>query len=207
MGQNMMRCDGDSHQRQRRQMQPAVSPRTVSRHWQVAFRTAAASILRDLAPRGEADLCTEYAMPLSGEALRLITGLDNVSAKQMDAHSQAMIDGISNYAGDADTEARCLAAVAALDLAIGDRLADFASSPPDPESAAGVSVIAVLQRAAATAQAGPCAAGWRRPARRGGARRCAVADHADGKARRDRAFQGDLLQDLRRRAVRPEWQL
>ena len=126
-------------------------PRTVQRHWRAAFRTAAANILDDLAPRGVADLCTDYAMPLSGESLRLITGLDNVSAKQMDAHSQAMIDGISNYAGDADTEARCLAAVAALDLAIGDRLADFASSPPDPESAAGVSVIAVLQRAAASA--------------------------------------------------------
>ena len=87
-------------------MQPAVSPRTVQRHWRAAFRTAAANILDDLAPRGVADLCTDYAMPLSGEALRLITGLDNVSAKQMDAHSQAMIDGISNYAGDADTEAR-----------------------------------------------------------------------------------------------------
>jgi len=151
MGKNMMRHDGAAHQTQRRAMQPAVSPRTVQRHWRAAFRTAAANILDDLAPRGVADLCTDYAMPLSGEALRLITGLDNVSAKQMDAHSQAMIDGISNYAGDADTEARCLAAVAALDRAIGDRLADFASSPPDPESAAGVSVIAVLQRAAASA--------------------------------------------------------
>ena len=64
MGQNMMRCDGDSHQRQRRQMQPSVSPRTVSRHWQSAFQAAAANILRVLAPRGEANLRTEYAMPL-----------------------------------------------------------------------------------------------------------------------------------------------
>ena len=38
-----------------------------------------------------------------------------MTAHEMDAHSQAMIDGISNYAGDADTEARCLGAVAALD--------------------------------------------------------------------------------------------
>ena len=150
MGKNMMRHDGAAHQMQRRAMQPAVSPRTVQRHWRAAFRTAAANILDSLAPRGVADLCTDYAMPLSGEALRLITGLDNFTAKQMDAHSQAMIDGISNYAGDADTEARCVAAVAALDRAIGDRLADFAASPPDPESAAGVSVIAVLQRSAAS---------------------------------------------------------
>ena len=149
MGQNMMRCDGDSHQRQRRQMQPAVSPRTVSRHWQVAFRTAAASILRDLAPRGEADLCSEYAMPLSGEALRLITGLNAVSAREMDAYSQAMIDGIANYGGDPEIESRCLHAVAILDAAIDDRLADFRKRAPDPEVLEGVSVIAVLQRAGA----------------------------------------------------------
>ena len=149
MGQNMMRCDGDSHQRQRRQMQPAVSPRTVSRHWQAAFRTAAVSILRELAPRGEANLCTDYAMPLSGEALRLITGLNAVSAREMDAYSQAMIDGIANYGGDAETEARCMHAVAMLDAAIDDRLADFGKCAPDPESLEGVSVIAVLQRAGA----------------------------------------------------------
>ena len=149
MGKNMMRHDGEAHQTQRRAMQPAVSPRTVQRHWRTAFRKAAERILDDLAPRRQADLCTDYAMPLSGEALRLITGLDNVTAEEMDAHSQAMIDGISNYAGDADIEARCLAAVAALDEAIDIRLAEFTARPPDPDSLDGVSVIAVLCRAGA----------------------------------------------------------
>ena len=149
MGQNMMRCDGDSHQRQRRQMQPSVSPRAVSRHWQSAFWTAAATILRDLAPHGEANLCTDYAMPLSGEALRLITGLNAVSAREMDAYSQAMIDGIANYGGDPETESRCLHAVAILDAAIDDRLADFMKRVPDPGTLEGTSVIAVLQRAGA----------------------------------------------------------
>ena len=149
MGQNMMRCDGDSHQRQRRQMQPSVSPRTVSRHWLSAFRTAAVTLLRDLAPRGEANLCTEYAMPLSGEALRLMTGLNAVSAQEMDSYSQAMIDGIANYGGDPETESRCLHAVAMLDAAIDDRLADFRKCAPAPDTLEGVSVIAVLQRAGA----------------------------------------------------------
>jgi len=149
MGRNMMRRDGDEHQRQRRQMQPAVSPRTVSRHWQAAFRDAAAAILRDLAPRGGAELCRDYAMLLSGEALRLITGLVNVSAQEMDAHSQAMIDGIANYAADEAIEARCLESVTMLDAAIDETLAGFARHAPDPDSAQGVSVIAVLQRAGA----------------------------------------------------------
>ena len=149
MGRNMMRRDGDEHQRQRRQMQPAVSPRTVSRHWQAAFRDAAADILRDLAPRDGAELCRDYAMRLSGEALRLITGLANVSASEMDAHSQAMIDGIANYAGDPAIESRCRAAVATLDAAIDETLAGFARNAPDPDTPEGLSVIAVLQRAGA----------------------------------------------------------
>ena len=149
MGRNMMRCDGDSHQRQRRQMQPAVSPRTVARHWHRAFRDAAVAILRDLAPRGAADLCRDYAMRLSGEALRLVTGLATVSAQDMDAHSQAMIDGIANYAGDTAVESRCRRAVATLDAAIDETLAGFATCSPDPESPEGVSVIAVLHRAGA----------------------------------------------------------
>ena len=149
MGQNMMRCDGEAHQRQRRQMQPAVSPRTVARHWQNAFRDVAADILRDLAPRGGGELCGDYAMRLSGEALRLITGLANVSPSEMDACSQSMIDGIANYAGDPAIEARCREAVARLDAAIDETLAGFALDDPDPDSLAGVSVIAVLQRAGA----------------------------------------------------------
>jgi len=149
MGRTMMRRDGDEHQRQRRQMQPAVSPRTVSRHWQAAFRDAAADILRDLAPRDGAELCRDYAMRLSGEALRLITGLANVSASEMDAHSQAMIDGIANYAGDPAIESRCRAAVATLDAAIDETLAGFARNAPDPDTPEGLSVIAVLQRAGA----------------------------------------------------------
>ena len=149
MGQNMMRCDGEAHQTQRRAMQPAVSPRSVARHWRVAFRTAAAAILDDLVPRGRADLCTDYAMPLSGEALRLITGLQTITAAEMDAHSQAMIDGISNYAGDAAVEARCLAAVAALDAAIDEKRGECETHPPDPDGLEGLSVIAVLQRAGA----------------------------------------------------------
>ena len=72
MGQNMMRHDGDAHQSQRRAMQPAVSPRAVQRHWRNAFREAAVRVLDKLAPKGRADLCTDYAMTLSGEALRLI---------------------------------------------------------------------------------------------------------------------------------------
>ncbi len=147
MGQNMMRCDADRHQRQRRQIQPAVSPRAVATHWRDAFNRAAVRLLGDLVPAGQADICVDYAMPLSGDALRVITGLTSITAAQMDHCSQAMIDGISNYGGDEEVRSRCLAAVAFLDRAIEDRIAEFSAAMPDPASETGSSIIAVLMRA------------------------------------------------------------
>ena len=149
MGKNMMRCDGESHQMQRRQMAPAVSPRAVKIHWQTAFADAAAGILDKLAPAGEADICVDYAMLLSGEALRLITGLTNVTASEMDAYSQAMIDGIANYQNNPEIRQRCVSSVAKLDAAIDDRIAAFQINPPDPHTIEGATIIAVLLRAGA----------------------------------------------------------
>lgn len=107
MGENMMRKDGDAHMTERRQMFPAVSPRTVRDVWKAAFEASAARILDDLRPRGAADLVRDYAMPVSADALRAITGLTTMTQEELDATSQAMIDGCANYVGDPEVEARC----------------------------------------------------------------------------------------------------
>ena len=52
----------------------------------------------------------------SAEALKVVTGLTNMRFEEMDAWSQAMIDGISNYAGLPEVEARCRAATAGIEL-------------------------------------------------------------------------------------------
>ena len=122
MGHNMMRKDGEAHMSERRAIFPAVSPRTVKGHWTAIFRGHAERLLDELAPSGEADLVKAYALPLSGECLKAITGLTNISYGEMDAWSQAMIDGIANYAGEPQVEARCHAATAAIDRAIDDML-------------------------------------------------------------------------------------
>ena len=49
--------------------------------------------------------------------------------QDMDAWSQAMIDGIANYAGDPAVEARCHAATAGIDAAIDDMVPVLARSP------------------------------------------------------------------------------
>src|SRR5665213_3191999 len=94
--------------------------RTVRDTWRARFQGHADHILDQLAPRGEADLCKAFALPLSAECLKDITGLTNMRYQDMDAWSQAMIDGIANYSGNKEVEARCHAATAGIDAAIDD---------------------------------------------------------------------------------------
>lgn len=118
MGENLMRRDGEAHLSERRALFPALSPRTVREVWLPLFERKTAAILDDLAPRGRADLVRDYAMPVSAEALKLITGLTNMDAAEMDRVSQGMIDGCANYAGDAEVEARCHDCTASIDAHI-----------------------------------------------------------------------------------------
>jgi len=122
MGHNMMRKDGEAHMSERAAMFPSVSPRVVRETWLRKFRSHAARILDELAPRGSADLVKAFALPLSAECLKDITGLTNMRFDDMDAWSQAMIDGIANYTGDPTIEARCHAATAGIDAAIDDMI-------------------------------------------------------------------------------------
>jgi len=144
MGENMMRKDGDAHMAERRALFPTVSPRTVQDHWKPMFRAAAMRVIRDLAPKGQCDLVTDYALPVSAEALKLITGLSEMSADEMDHVSQAMIDGCANYAGDAQIQSRCHAATALIDAHIDARLPHVQARPDlsalSVQTAAGIAM-------------------------------------------------------------------
>jgi cytochrome P450 len=129
MGHNMMRKDGDAHMAERSIFFPAVSPKAVRAHWRDEFQAHAERILDALAPQGRADMLADFALPLSGECLKSVTGLTNIRYQDMDAWSQAMIEGIANYAGDAAIEARCHAATAGIDAAIDDLLPAVRKAP------------------------------------------------------------------------------
>ncbi len=129
MGQNMMRKDGGAHTAERKIFFPAVSPKAVRQVWTAEFQAHAENILEELAPAGSADLFPSYALPLSAEALKSMTGLTNMRFQDMDAWSQGMIDGIANYAGDPEVEARCHAATAGIDAAIDDMLPVVRAKP------------------------------------------------------------------------------
>jgi cytochrome P450 len=131
MGHNMMRKDGDAHMAERKAIFPSVSPKTVKLHWSAQFQAHADRLLDELAPAGRADLVKAFALPLSAECLKAVTGLTNMRYQDMDAWSQAMIDGIANYAGDPAVEARCHAATAGIDAAIDD-MAPVVAKAPNP---------------------------------------------------------------------------
>lgn len=139
MGENMMRKDYDAHIVERRQAQPALSPKAVKTVWQQHMVKTTQSVLNDLADSDTCDLVTDFAMPVSAHALRHITGLTNMTPEQLDRCSQAMIDGIANYAGDASVEQACNDATAFIDRCIDEMLL--------PDSAlAEHSLLSVLQR-------------------------------------------------------------
>lgn len=129
MGHNLMRKDGAAHMAERAAIFPSVSPKTVRRHWTDVFQGHADRILEAVAPQGGADLFKEVALPISGECLKSLTGLTNISYADMDAWSQGMIDGIANYIGDPAVEARCNAATAGIDAAIDEMVPVLRKTP------------------------------------------------------------------------------
>jgi cytochrome P450 len=129
MGENMMRKDGAAHMAERRALFPALSPRTVRDLWRPQFEAACAQVLDTLEPMGAGDLVRDFALPVSGAALCAITGLTTLTPQEMDAVSQAMIDGCANYAGDRAVEARCHRATARIDHHIDLALAAGGDMP------------------------------------------------------------------------------
>lgn len=107
MGENLMRKDGEDHRIERAAIFPAVSPKTVRAIWKEAFEHKTAEILDEIEPLGKADMVHDIAKRISGEALKVITGLTNMTWQEMDRVSQGMIDGIANYTGDPEVTANC----------------------------------------------------------------------------------------------------
>jgi len=120
MGQNMMRKDGNSHLEERRIVFPTVSPKTTQLIWKKKFIESVDRILDKLVAQTGGDLVNEFAMPLSAEALKSITGLTNMNVKEMNRVSQGMIDGIANYQGNPKIEKNCHNCTASIDSHIDD---------------------------------------------------------------------------------------
>lgn len=129
MGQNMMRKDGDDHTVERKAIFPTISPKTIRNVWEGQFRSAMDDLITDISPLGKADMVKDIATRISGEALKSVTGLTNISWKELDRVSQGMIDGCSNYLGDPDVEARCNDCTTAIDNYISEMMPILEKEP------------------------------------------------------------------------------
>ena len=129
MGHNMMRKDGDAHMAERTALFPSISPRTVKSVWTGQFQAHADRITAALDLTGASDFVQDFALPFSAECLKSITGLTNIRFQDMNAWSQAMIDGVANYAGEPEPEARCRKATADIDAAIDDMIPVLTTKP------------------------------------------------------------------------------
>ncbi|MEL7098241.1 MAG: cytochrome P450 [Pseudomonadota bacterium] len=140
MGPNMMRKDGAAHMAERKALFPALSPRTVRDHLEDKFAQIVQNHLDRLRPRGQMDLVTDFAMPVSADALRTMTGLTNMSAIDMDTASQAMLDAAANYQKDPQIDAKGYAWKDHIKELIAQRLPQLRKSPD-------LSIISVFDQA------------------------------------------------------------
>ena len=115
MGQNMMRKDGEDHQKERRAIFPSISPKTVKQVWKKQFEKYADKIIEEIEEKKYGNLLKDYGIGLSAKALILVTGLKNMSVKEMDKVSQGMIDGIANYSNDEKIKDNCKKCTALID--------------------------------------------------------------------------------------------
>ena len=107
MGENMMRKDGDMHLKEKQSIRPSISPKTVKNVWKDQFIKNTELILKKMKDKNRGDIVKDFAMPVSAEALKTVTGLSNMDFREMDRVSQGMIDGIANIQGDKNIEANC----------------------------------------------------------------------------------------------------
>jgi len=106
MGHNMMRKDGEAHMSERTAIVSGGVAAHRARPWVAQFQAHADRILDELARRvrpisARRWRCRYRRMPEGHHRLT------NMRYQDMDAWSQAMIDGIANYTGNKEIEARC----------------------------------------------------------------------------------------------------
>jgi hypothetical protein len=118
MGLSMLRTDGEVHARQRQAAHRVLRVKEFEARWAGMLERVADELLDELAPHGQADLVAAFAGPYAARTLKLLLGLEDVPDGDMQVWSQALIDGVGNYAHDPEVWRRCRQAGAGIDAAI-----------------------------------------------------------------------------------------
>lgn len=130
MGTNMLGSEGEDQQRIRRITEVPFRPRDVEERTQGMIPKLAHGLVDSFQDRGEVDLFTALADPMSVQALRFMLGLDEVPWEDLLRWNQGMMPGLANFEGNPDKQAPADEASAELGQAI-ERVLDRLQDEPD----------------------------------------------------------------------------
>jgi cytochrome P450 len=130
MGTNMLGLEGEDQQRIRRITEVPFRPRDVEERTQGMIPKLAHELVDSFAGRGEVDLFTAFADPMSVQALRFVLGLDEVPWEDLLRWNQGMMPGLANFEGSPEKQVPADQASAELGEAI-ERVLDRLQDEPD----------------------------------------------------------------------------
>lgn len=131
MGVNMLGSEGPHQRWIRAIVEPPFRPRDVQRRTHGMIPALAHELVDAFADRGEADLFTAFADPMSVRSLRFMLGLDDVAWEDLLAWNQGMMPGLANFEGDPAKQEPADRASAALGAAIEEVLDRLQDEPDD----------------------------------------------------------------------------
>jgi cytochrome P450 len=130
MGMNMLGSEGPHQRWVRAVVEPPFRPRDVEERTQGMIPELAHELIDSFVARGEADLLTSFADPMSVRSLRFMLGLDAVPWEDLLRWNQGLMPGLANFEGDPEKQAPADRASAQLGHAI-DAVLDRLEREPD----------------------------------------------------------------------------
>jgi cytochrome P450 len=130
MGVSMLGMEGPEQQRIRRVLEPPFRPHDVEERTQGMIPKLAHELIDGFEGRGECDLFTEFADPMSVRSLRFMLGLDEVPWQDILRWNRGLMPGLANFEGNPDKQAPADRASAQLSGAI-ERVLDRLEDEPD----------------------------------------------------------------------------
>jgi len=126
----MLGSEGPDQQRVRRVVEPPFRPRDVEERTKGMIPALANELIDEFEGRGEVDLFTEFADPMSVRSLRFMLGLDEVAWEDLLRWNQGLMLGLANFEGDPAKQAPADEASASLSEVI-ERVLDRLADEPD----------------------------------------------------------------------------
>jgi cytochrome P450 len=130
MGVNMLGSEGQRQRFIREIVEPPFRPRDVEERTQGMIPKLAHELIDAFAARGDADLFTEFADPMSVRSLRFLLGLDEVPWEDLLRWNRGMMVGLANFEADPVKQAMADRASEELGAAI-EAVLDRLEAEPD----------------------------------------------------------------------------